>query len=90
MQEAANVFAKKVLQAIRVVSIQRALVSFIKHEVTLVFCADECAPGRFGPSCTLCSSCPNGTCEEGITGAGRCIPLPLKPAAEGMSSVSGL
>jgi hypothetical protein len=58
--------------------------------LTSIWRGDQCQPGRFGPHCTTCPDCPNGTCEEGITGTGRCIPPAVNPAASACQCTNGV
>ncbi|XP_022068333.2 stabilin-2 isoform X1 [Acanthochromis polyacanthus] len=33
---------------------------------------EDCAPGRYGPTCSSVCSCVHGLCDSGLTGNGRC------------------
>uniref|UniRef100_A0A3Q3QBM3 Uncharacterized protein n=1 Tax=Monopterus albus TaxID=43700 RepID=A0A3Q3QBM3_MONAL len=33
---------------------------------------EDCAPGRYGPTCSSVCSCVHGLCDSGLTGDGRC------------------
>ncbi|XP_041819472.1 stabilin-2 isoform X1 [Chelmon rostratus] len=34
---------------------------------------EDCAPGRYGPTCSSVCSCVHGLCDSGLKGAGSCI-----------------
>ncbi|KNZ53082.1 uncharacterized protein VP01_334g3 [Puccinia sorghi] len=51
---------------------------------------DSCAKGFFGPDCQPCPNCEksSGTCDDGTTGTGSCLPLDLSRTQKNLLSIS--